>query len=85
VEPLRYDHQKAGEAEASPWGVALGAVFPQLHQKFWRPVGTHGAESDLSHYSISGRAGSASLAKNRVFSEICIQEETFEFSQKRLH
>jgi hypothetical protein len=34
VGPLRYDHQKAGEAEASPWGNG-GAVSPQLHQKFW--------------------------------------------------
>jgi hypothetical protein len=30
VGPLRYDHQKAGEAEASPWG----AASPQLRQKF---------------------------------------------------
>src|SRR5271165_5491463 len=31
VVPLRYDHQKAGEAEISPWG---GPVSPQLHQIF---------------------------------------------------
>jgi hypothetical protein len=34
VGPLRYNHQKAGEAEASPWGNG-GAVSPQLHQKIW--------------------------------------------------
>ena len=33
VVPLRYDHQKADEAEGSPVG---GAVSPQLHQKFWQ-------------------------------------------------
>jgi hypothetical protein len=35
VGPLRYGHQKAGEAEASPRGEAFrGPVSPQLHQKF---------------------------------------------------
>jgi hypothetical protein len=38
VGPLRYDHQKAGEAEASPWGECSGAVSPQLHQKIWPPI-----------------------------------------------
>jgi hypothetical protein len=38
VGPLRYDHQKAGEAETSPWGKTSGAVFSQLHQKFWSPT-----------------------------------------------
>src|SRR5262249_35002127 len=35
VVPLRYDHQKAGEAEVSPMGGGMGTVLPQLHQKFW--------------------------------------------------
>ena len=38
VGPLRYDHQKAGEAETSPWGKTSGAVFSQLHQKIWSPI-----------------------------------------------
>ena len=38
VGPLRYDHQKAGEAETSPWGKTSGAVFSQLHQKIWSPT-----------------------------------------------
>gem|GEM_PF-4692567 len=32
VGPLRYNHQKAGEAEVSPKG-GWGEVLPQLHQK----------------------------------------------------
>jgi hypothetical protein len=27
VGPLRYDHQKAGEAEASPWGKVRGGLY----------------------------------------------------------
>jgi hypothetical protein len=45
VGPLRYDHQKAGEAETSPWGKTSGAVFSQLHQKIWSPILTAPASS----------------------------------------
>src|ERR1700682_2088180 len=30
VGPLRYDHQKAGEAEASPWGKVRGGLYSTL-------------------------------------------------------
>jgi hypothetical protein len=30
VGPLRYDHQKAGEAEASPWGGGLSSTSPEI-------------------------------------------------------
>ena len=48
VGPLRYDHQKAGEAEASPWGNG-GAVSPQLHQKFWGRISVQELEANNWH------------------------------------
>jgi hypothetical protein len=72
VGPLRYDHQKAGEAETSPWGKTSGAVFSQLHQKIWSPTLTAPA------------LASAVLKKNKVFSEICILEETLDLNFQKL-